>query len=118
MWYIDEYCQVKKVLLTTTHYVYKRHHSTESFFYSNLTTMGMTKKLSMEIRDKNVYLHKDEMSFKAISKQLSEKVTYVGVIIHKWKKHKKTNNRSRCGEPCKILPYGLKDDSVKSEGSA
>lgn len=94
--------------------MYTRDTTPQNLFHS----LGMTKELSMEIGDKNVYLHKVEMSFKAISKQLSEKMTYVGLIIHKWKKHKITNNRSRCGYPCKILPYGLKDDSVKSEGSA
>ena len=39
-----------------------------------------------------LYLHKAEMGYKTIAKQLGEKVTTVGVIIRKWKKHKRTVN--------------------------
>ncbi len=42
-----------------------------------------------------------------IAKQLGEKVTTVGVIIHKWKKHKITVNLPRSGDPCKISPRGV-----------
>ncbi len=42
-----------------------------------------------------------------IAKQLGEKVTTVGVIIHKWKKHKITVNLPRSGAPCKISPRGV-----------
>ncbi len=44
--------------------------------------MAKTKELS-NVRDEIVDLHKAGMSYK-----LDEKVTTVGAIIHKWKKHK------------------------------
>ena len=50
--------------------------------------MGKTKELSKDIRDKIVDLHKAGMGYKKIIKQLSEKLTTVGAIIRKWKKHK------------------------------
>ena len=50
--------------------------------------MGKTKELSKDIRDKIVDLHKAGMGYKKISKQLGEKLTTVGAIIRKWKKHK------------------------------
>ncbi len=49
--------------------------------------MAKTKELSKDVRDKIVDLHKAGMGYKTIAKQLGEKVTTVGVIIHKWKKH-------------------------------
>ena len=50
--------------------------------------MGKTKELSKDIREKIVDLHKAGMGYKKISKQLGEKLTTVGAIIRKWKKHK------------------------------
>ncbi len=50
--------------------------------------MTETKELSKDVRDKIVDLHKAGMDYKTIAKQLGEKVTIVGAIIHKWKKHK------------------------------
>ncbi len=50
--------------------------------------MAKTKKLSKDVRDKIVDLHKAGMDYKTVTKQLGQKVTTVGVIIHKWKKHK------------------------------
>ncbi len=47
------------------------------------------------------------MGYKTIAKQLGEKVTTVGVIIRKWKKHKITVNLPRTGAPCKISPRGV-----------
>ena len=44
--------------------------------------------LSKDIRDKIVDQHKVGMGYKKISKQLDEKLTTVGAIIRKWKKHK------------------------------
>ena len=41
----------------------------------------------MEIRIKIVDLHMAGMGYKKISKQLGEKLTTVGAIIRKWKKH-------------------------------
>ena len=64
--------------------------------------MVKTKELSKEIRDKIVDLHKAGMGYKKISKQLGEKLTTVGAIIRKWKKHKVTANLPWSGG--KILP--------------
>ncbi len=50
--------------------------------------MAKTKELSKDVRDKIVELHKAGMGYRTIVTQLGEKVTTVGVIIHKWKKHK------------------------------
>ncbi len=50
--------------------------------------MAKTKELSKDARDKIVDLHKTGMGYKTIAKQLGEKVTTVGAIIRKWKKHK------------------------------
>ncbi len=52
--------------------------------------MAKAKQMSKDVRDKNVYLHKAGMGYKIIAKQLGEKVTTVGAIIRKWKKHKIT----------------------------
>ncbi len=68
--------------------------------------MAKTKELSKEVRDKIVDLHKAGMGYKTIAKQLAEKVTTVGAIIRKWKKHKITVNLPRSGAPCKISPHG------------
>ncbi len=69
--------------------------------------MAKTKELSKDVRDKIVDLHKAGMGYKTIAKQLGEKMTTVGVIIHKWKKHKITVNLPRSGAPCKISPRGV-----------
>ncbi len=69
--------------------------------------MAKNKELSKDVRDKIVDLHKAGMGYKTIAKQLGEKVTTDGVIIHKWKKHKITVNLPRTGAPCKISPRGV-----------
>ena len=69
--------------------------------------MGKTKERSKDIRNKIVDLHKAGMSYKKISKQLGEKLTTVGAIIRKWKKHKATANLPRSGAPHKISPRGI-----------
>ncbi len=69
--------------------------------------MAKTKELSKDVRDKNVDLHKAGLGYKTIAKQLGEKVTTVGAIIRKWKKHKITLNLPRSGAPCKISPCGV-----------
>ncbi|XP_053157540.1 zinc finger protein 397-like [Hemicordylus capensis] len=74
---------------------------------SKLTTMPKTKELSKDVRDKVVDLHKAGLGYKTIAKQLGEKVTTVGTIIRKWKKHKITVNLPRSGAPCKISPHGV-----------
>ncbi len=47
------------------------------------------------------------MGYKTSAKQLGEKVTTAGAIIHKWKKHKTTVNLALSGAPCKISPRGV-----------
>ncbi len=69
--------------------------------------MAKTNELSKDVRDKIVDLHKAGMGYKTIAKQLGEKVTTVGVIIRKWKKHKITVSLPRTGAPCKISPRGV-----------
>ncbi len=69
--------------------------------------MAKTKELSKDVRDKIVDLHKAGMGYKTIAKQLGEKVTTVGVIIRKWKKHKITVSLPRSGAPCKISLRGV-----------
>ncbi len=59
--------------------------------------MAKTKELSNDVRNKIVDLHKAGMGYKTIAKQLGEKVTTVGAIIHKWKKDK--NERRPLGPP-------------------
>ncbi len=66
--------------------------------------MAKNKELSKDVRDKIVDLHNAEMCYKTIAKQLGEKVTTVGAIIRKWKKHNITVNLPRTGAPCKISP--------------
>ncbi|KAL0149804.1 hypothetical protein M9458_054852 [Cirrhinus mrigala] len=41
----------------------------------------------------------------SIAKQLGEKVTTIGMIIRKWKKHKITAILAQSGAPCKISPH-------------
>ncbi len=69
--------------------------------------MTKTKELFKDVRDKIVDLNKAEMGYKTTAKQLGEKVTTVGAIIRKWKKHKITVNLPRTGAPCKISPRGV-----------
>ncbi|KAL0183576.1 hypothetical protein M9458_019272, partial [Cirrhinus mrigala] len=51
------------------------HLSTEAINQSDskLSTMAKTKELSKDVKDKIVDLHKAEMGYKTISKQLGEK---------------------------------------------
>ncbi len=69
--------------------------------------MAKTKELSKDVKDKIVDLHKAGMCYKTIAKQLGEKVTTVGAIIRKWKKHRITVNLPPSGAPCKISPRGV-----------
>ena len=78
--------------------------------------MGKTKELSKDIRDKIVDLHKAGMGYKKISNQLGEKLTTVGAIIRKWKKHKVTANLPRSGAPRKIPPRGISMMMRKARG--
>ncbi len=65
---------LKVVLLISACYL-----STEAINQSDskLSTMAKTKELSKDVRDKIVDLHKAEMGYKTIAKQLGEKVTTV-----------------------------------------
>ncbi len=69
--------------------------------------MTKTKELFEDVRDKIVDLHTAGRGYKTITKQLDEKVTTVGAIIRKWKKHKITVNLPLTGAPCKISPRGV-----------
>ncbi len=81
---------LKGALLISAWYLYKSHLSTEAINQSDskLSTMAKTKELSKDVRDKIVDLYKAGMGYKTIAKRLGEKVTTVGAIIRKWKKHK------------------------------
>ena len=75
--------------------------------------MGKTK----GIRDKIVDLHKAGMGYKNISKQLGEKLTTVGAIIRKWKKHKVTANLPLVwGSTQDLASWDINDDE-KGQGS-
>ncbi len=65
-------------------------------------------KLSKDIRDNIINLHKAGMSYKIISKKLGEKDTVVVEINRKWKKYKLTISRPWSGVPCKISPQGVR----------
>ncbi len=69
--------------------------------------MAQTKKLSKDVRDNIVDLQKAEMGCKTIAKELGGKVTIVGVIIRKLKKHKINVSLPRTEAPCKISPRGV-----------
>ncbi len=96
-------------LLISACYLYKRHLSREAINQSDseLSTMAKTKELSKNVRDKIVDLHKAGVGYKTITTQLGEKVTTVGAIIRKWKKHEITVNLPRAEAPCKISPPGV-----------
>ncbi len=79
--------------------------------------MAKTKELSKDVKDKIVDLHKAGMGYKTIAKPLSEKVTTVGTINRKWKKHKITVNLPYSGNPCKIFTLWSFNDHVNSEES-
>jgi len=51
--------------------------------------------------------HKAGRGYKTISKNFGVKVSTVGAIVRKWKKHKITVNCSRSGAPRKISPRGV-----------
>ena len=76
--------------------------------------MGKRKELSKDIRDKIVDLHKAGIGYKKINKQLGEKLTTVGAIIRKWKKHKVTANLPWSGA---FASWDINDDE-KGQGSA
>ncbi len=69
--------------------------------------MVKNKELSKHDRDKIVYLLKAGMGYKTIVKQLGEKMTMVGAITLKWKKHNIIVNLPRTGVPHKISPRGV-----------
>ncbi len=89
----------KELRLISVCYLYKRHRSTEAINQSDSkhSTMAKTKELFKDVRDKIVDLHKAGMGYKTIAKQLGEKVTTVGAIIHKWKKQNNCQSPSVWG---------------------
>ncbi len=92
---------LKRLLLISACYLCKRqpvHRSNQSIRFQTLHH-GQDQRA--------VDLHKAGMGYKTIAKQLGEKVTTVGAIIRKWKKHKITVNLRRSGAPCKISPRGV-----------
>ena len=78
--------------------------------------MAKTKDLSKDVRDKIVDLHKAGMGYK--TKQLDEKVTTVGVIIRKWKKHKIMINLPRSVGSMQDLTSWSCNDHENGEESA
>ncbi len=96
------------MLLISVCYLYKRqliHKNNQSD--SKLSTVAKTKELSKVVKDKILDLHKAGMGYKTIAKQLGEKMTTAGAIIHKLKKHKITFTLPWTGSPCKISPRGV-----------
>ena len=83
----------------------------------NVSTIGKTKELSKDIRDKIVDLHKPGMGYKKISKQLGEKLTTVGAIIRKWKKQSHRQSPSVWGSTQDLASWDINDDE-KGQGSA
>ncbi len=86
--------------------------------------MAKTKELSKDVRDKIVDLHKagvtglkDHLGYKTIAKQLGEKVTTVGAIIHKWKKHKITQSPSVWGSTLDLSSWSFTDHENGEESS-
>ncbi len=76
---------LKRELLISVCYLYKRHLSTEAINQiPDSLDIAKTKELSKDVRDKIVDLHKAGMGFKTIAKQLGEKMTTVRAIIHEW----------------------------------
>lgn len=69
-------------------------------------TMGKTRELSKDTRDKIVELHKAGKGYGAIGKQLGENKSTVAAIVRKWKRLNMTANLPRTGAPCKISPRG------------
>ena len=77
--------------------------------------MGKTMERSKDIRDKIVDLQWGEMGYKKISKQLGDKLTTVGAIIRKWKKHRQYP--SVWGSTQDLASWDINDDE-KGQGSA
>uniref|UniRef100_A0A3Q3KM81 Uncharacterized protein n=1 Tax=Monopterus albus TaxID=43700 RepID=A0A3Q3KM81_MONAL len=71
------------------------------------TTMGKTKELSKDTRDKIVDLHKAGKGYGAFAKQLGKNRSIVGAIVRKWKRLKTTVSLPRTRAPCKISPRGV-----------
>ncbi len=79
--------------------------------------MAKTKELSNDVRDEIVDLHKAGMGYKTIAKQLGNKVTTVGAIIRKWKKHKITQSPSVWGSMQDLTSRSINDDENGEESA-
>ena len=100
--YPKHLCQLVTSLFSCIKVTCPHHQS-----HFNVSTMGKTKELPKDIRDKIVDLYTAGMGYKKISKQLAEKLKTVGAIMIKCKKHKVTPNLPRSGAPRKISPHGI-----------
>ena len=69
-------------------------------------TMGKTRELSKDTRDKIVELHKAGKGYGTIAKQLGENKSTVAAIVRKWKRLNMTANLPGTGAPCKISARG------------
>ncbi len=79
--------------------------------------MVKTKELSKDVRDEIVDLHKAGMGYKTIVKQLGNKVTTVGAIIRKWKKHKIIQSPSVWGSMQDLTSRSFNDDENDEESA-
>ncbi len=79
--------------------------------------MAKTKELSNDVRDEIVDLHKAGMGYKTIAKQLGERVTTIGAIIHKWKKHKIFQSPSVWGSMQDLTSRSFNDDENDEESA-
>ena len=59
-------------------------------------------------------MHKAAMGYKTIGKKLDEKVTTIGVIIWKWKKHKMTISLGR-GSTQDLTSWGISDHETRGQ---
>ncbi len=84
---------------------------------SKLSTMAKNKELSKDVRNKIVDLLKAGMSYKTITKQLGEKVTTTGAIIHKWKKHKYCQSPSDWGSMQDLSSWSFNDHENGKESA-
>ncbi|KAI3355044.1 hypothetical protein L3Q82_017921 [Scortum barcoo] len=85
---------------------------------SNLSTMGKTKELSKDTRDKIVDLHKAGMGYRTIGKQLGEKATTVGAIIREMEETQDDcQSSSDWGSMQDLASFSI-NDHEKGEGSA
>ncbi len=79
--------------------------------------MAKNKELSKDVRDKIVDLHKAGMDYKTIAKQLGEKVSIFGAIIHKWKKQNNCQSPSDWGSMQDLTSWSFSDHENGEESA-